>query len=133
MRFAILGDSHWEARLDEISEALADGKFREFFEDRFYDDSGLKISVILMCRDPRLEFKRRIRYSRSENKLYMDVMLDFNEMKQASSVNRKRIVAEKVMTDVPQTVAKYKFKNFDLKRFSQDLLEWFEVNHWLGK
>jgi hypothetical protein len=61
----------------------------------------------------------------------MDVMLDLDVMSNADPETRKRIVAEKIITEIPKIVAKKKFKDFDLLRFSKDLREWFETNGWV--
>lgn len=133
MRFFITGDSNREAKLDEILDALYDLGFQKYFAEKGYDDSGIEIAVILMCRDPYLNFKQRIRFSKKENVLYMDIMLDFDQMKSADSETRKSIVAEKLVNEVPQIIAKYKFRDFDLKRFSLDLSNWFENQGWISE
>lgn len=131
MRFFITCDADIESGLDKVLNSLHDEGFKDYFVDQFYDDSGIKITVVLMCRDPRLIFKQRIRFSKKENKLYTDIMLDLNIMSRADPATRKRIVAEKLIHEVPQIVAKYKFKDFDLPRFSRDLREWFEIHGWV--
>lgn len=107
--------------------------FEDYFGNRFYDDSGIEMFVVLMCRDPIWNFKQRIRFVKKENCLYMDIMLDLDVMSRADSVTRKRIVGEKIANEVPQIVAKYKFRDFDLKRFSSDLRVWFEDHKWIEK
>ena len=131
MRFFITYDANSEANIDEVLNALDDFCFDEYFAEKGYDDSGIKIAVVLMCRDPRLKFKQRIRFSKKENTLYMDIMLDLEQMKSADSGTRKKIVAEKLVNEIPQIVAKYKFKDFDLKRFSSDLSNWFKQQNWI--
>lgn len=131
MRFSILSDANQESGLDEVFKDLSENGFRKYFEPKFYDDSGINVTVILMCRDPSLDFKQRIRFSRKENKLYMDLMLDLNIMAPADLSTRKLIVGEKIVNEVPQIVAKKKFKDFDLPRFSRDLREWFEQHGWI--
>ena len=87
----------------------------------------------MMCRDPIWNFKQRIRFVKKENCLYMDLMLDLDVMSRAEPETRKRIVGEKIVTEVPRIVAKKKFKDFDLLRFSADLREWFEQHGWIDK
>lgn len=133
MRFRIVSDSNIEAGLSDVSDALSESGFRAHFAEQYYDDSGISLGVVLMCRDPHLNFKQRIRFSKKENTLYMDLMLDLDVMSRANPVTRKRIVGEKIVNEVPQIVAKYKFKDFDLKRFSSDLRTWFEENGWINR
>ncbi len=131
MRFFTTYDANSEANLDEILDALDDGGFDGFFAEKFYDDSGIKITVVFMCRDPRWNFRQRIRFSKKENKLYLDIMLDLDQMKNSETEAKKRIVAEKMINEIPQIIAKYKFKDFDLLRFSADLREWFASYGWI--
>lgn len=130
MRFSVIGDIDIESGLGEVMYGMPTA-FDNYFGDRFYDDSGINITVVLMCRDPRWNFKQRIRFSKKENKLYMDIMLDLNVMKRLDAEARRGLVAEKMSIEVPQIVAKYKFKDFDLKRFSVDLRGWFEKQGWI--
>ena len=132
MRFFTTYDANSEANLDEILHGLDNGGFDEYFAEKYYDDSGIEMSVIFMCRDPRWNFKQRIRFSKKENRLYMDIMLDLDVMSHADPITRKRIVAEKIVNEVPQIIAKKKFKDFDLPRFTKDLREWFETSGWIA-
>lgn len=130
MKFFITYDASVESGLREISFGMTQS-FEDYFSDRFYDDSGIELAVVLMCRDPRWNFKQRIRFAKKENCLYMDVMLDLDVMSQADPETRKRVVSEKIVTEVPQIIAKKKFKDFDLPRFTKDLREWFEQHGWI--
>jgi len=129
MRFRVVSDSNVEAGLSEISDGFYEGGLRNYFSEK-YDDSGLNLGVVLMCRDPELNFKQRISFSKKDNTLYIDIMLDFEQMSRADKHTRKRIVAEKLVNEVPQIIAKYKFKDFDLPRFSSDLRNWFDEQGW---
>jgi len=131
MRFRIVADYDGESKLDEVLDSFPGAVFEEFFAAKYYNDSGIGIGVVLMCRHPSLKFKQRIRFYRKENCLYIDIMLDFDQIKQADSTARKKIVAEKLVTEIPQIIAKYKFKDFDLTRFASDLRGWFEQQGWI--
>ena len=133
MWFRIVGDSNIEAGLSEVLHAKSASGFEEYFSDKFYDDSGLRLGVVLMCRDPELKFKQRISISKKDNTLYLDLMLDSEQMERADLATRKQIVGEKIVNEVPQIVAKKKFKDFDLPRFSRDLREWFEKQGWVSE
>ena len=132
MDFRVTCDANAESRVDQIMFGINDA-FEKYFGDRFYDDSGVAMFVILTCRDPAYNFKQRIRFSKKENCLYMDLMFDLNNMIHANMAEGKRIVGEKIVTEIPQIVAKYKFKDFDLARFSSDLKDWFETHGWIDK
>lgn len=119
MRFNVLSDSNWEAKLDHATRVF---ELWEFFEDlRYGDDLSGGITVVLMCRAPELEFKQRIRLSKKDQRLYMDVMLDLPSFVNASHSQRRQMVASNLLSEVPRVVAKYRFKSFDIERFTKDL------------
>jgi hypothetical protein len=131
MKIGFTADSNIESGLSEVLYSFGT-RLEDDFVQKSYGDSRLEIFVVLMCRDPRWNFKQRIRFDRKDNCLYMDLMLDLPTMTQADFEGRKRIVAEKIVSEVPAIIAKYKMKDFDLARFSSDLKSWFETNNWLG-
>jgi len=136
MRFSVVSDADDETGLHDIVYEV-NGAISDTFLDRFYDDSGISIGVVLMCRDPRWNFRQRISFSTKKNCLYTDLMFDWHTMVNADHNTRKKIVAEKIVTEISQIIAKYKFKgkygfkDFDLPRFTKDLREWFETHGWI--
>lgn len=133
MRFNILSDSNWEASLEQALDPLSDLGYRQYFEEQDYGAGLAGITVVMMCRDPELNFKQRIRLSKKEKKLYMDIMLDLPEMMAASPDLRKQIVAERLLKEVPVIVAKYKSKidNFDSIKFISDFEQWIQKTGWV--
>ncbi|MCZ2390838.1 MAG: hypothetical protein LC113_07140 [Acidobacteria bacterium] len=139
MKLFVTSDADKETGLSELIYEINRSPMDDFFVNRFYDDSGVEMAIVLMCRGPQWSFKQRIRFVRKENCLYMDIMLDLDVMSRADLKARKRIVGEKIVNEIPQIIAKYKakgkygFKDFDLLRFSSDLREWFEQNGWMDQ
>lgn len=131
MIIGVTGDSDIETGVNEVLNSLYDEGFVASFVEQFYDDSRIEMFLVLMCRDPMLHFKQRIRFSKNDNCLYMDIMLDWNKMVGAEISSRKKIVGEKIVNEVPQIVAKKKFRDFDLLRFTKDLRDWFETHGWI--
>jgi hypothetical protein len=132
MKFFITYDADITSGLSEITYGMTKA-LGSYFADRFYEDSGIEMAVILMCRRPVRDFKQRIRFVKKENCLYMDIILDLDVMNRTDEPTRKRIVGEKIVNEVPQIVARKKFKDFDLSRFARDLREWFENQDWIQK
>ena len=58
LKLGVSCDADWESRVDRILNSLPE------FEMRDYGSSLSEIFVILMCRDPDFNFKRRIRLSK---------------------------------------------------------------------
>ncbi len=121
MHFFLTGDYNWESKVDHAIRNLA---LKDFFRNRNYgEDISGGISVVLMCRDPALGFKQRIRFSKKNQALSMDVMLDLPFFVSATHSQRREEVARKLIAEVPRVIGKYKFKNFNLASFSGDLEE----------
>jgi hypothetical protein len=111
--------------IDEICEPT-----QKHFATGNYGASLLGMGVVLMCRDKYLNFKRRIRFTKKDKVLYMDVMLDIDEMKPASPKKRRQIIFKRLVTEIPEIITKYKFPDFKFEQFSNDLNAWFNE---LGK
>ncbi len=120
-----------KSKVDKVLYDLRDLGFGRFFEEKDYGESVAEIGIILMCQDASLNLKQRIRFSKQEKKLSMDIMLDLEQMMQLDHESRRKIIAEKIVTEVPLVLRKYKFKDFDLPRFSKDLSDWFKQHGWL--
>jgi hypothetical protein len=123
MRLNMLGDIDWESKVDKVLDAFSDTGYRTYFQDREYGEELVGITLVLMCKDPELNLKQRIRLSKTERKLYIDIMLDLPEMKRSDQPTRNRIVQQKLLAEVPAIIRKYKLKDFDTERFIKDFQE----------
>jgi len=121
MDLFITCDANWEARINKVLYALQDTGCQAFFAKRNYGDPINGIRIVLMCRYPYLKFKQRIRFYKKDGWLYLDLMLDINQFESIDQNERNKIVAKKFIDEVPAIIAKYKFKGFDLQRFTIDL------------
>src|SRR5437016_2600480 len=123
MHLRITGDTNAESRVGEFIDESS-GPTRQFFAPKDYGKGVVAIAVILMCRNPELNFKRRIRFDRKDKNLYIDVMLDLMQMIQATPELRRKIIAERLMEEIPAVVHKYSIRDFDEARFTEDLKAW---------
>ena len=133
MRFNIIYDANWEAKIDE---ALSNYNSRILEENLYHKNlgSGLSaITIVLMCRDPRLTFKQRIKLSKLEKKLYLDLMLDYTTFINLELQEKRRIIANKVLSELPIILEKYNIKDFDMKRLIDSLHEYFIELKWIEK
>jgi len=124
MRFLITCDSDWEAKIDKVLDALYDTGCKEFFDKQNYGSSLDCVAVVLMCQNPALNLRRRIRQSKKEKTIYLDIMLDLNQFLRINQKERNRIVAEKLVAEVPPIIAKYKLGDFNLSMFKSHLSKW---------
>ncbi|TCV78148.1 hypothetical protein [Sulfurirhabdus autotrophica] len=131
MRLNILGDFDSESGVGQVLDALSDSGYRSYFQEKVYGTGLIGVTVIMMCQDPKLKLKRRVRLSKTDRKLYIDIMLDLLEMKGATPNKRKRIVVERLSKEVPEIVSKYKMDDFDGARFLDDFEIWIVQTGWL--
>ena len=127
MRLMVVCDANQESGVGEVIYDIC-GPTHLHFVSKNYGNGLSGIGVVLMCRDPELNFKRRIRFSRKEKTVYIDVMLDLMQMRQLAHNVRKRIICERLTEEIPAVVRKYSIAGFDDVLFEQDLKAWLTGN-----
>jgi len=128
MHLRLTGDIATQSGLGIIIDDWS-GLTRQHFVAKDYGNGLLGLVVVLVCQDSELNLKRRIRLSKKEKKLYLDIMLDLDEMRQADQQVRKKYVAERLADEVPDVLRKYSISDFDKVRFIEDFKSWFlEIN-----
>ena len=120
MDFGITCDVNWESGVGKTLDLIPIRNFKDFFYLKKYGDDLIDIFIVLMCRNVEHNFKQRIRFVKKEKALYMDIMLDFDLFMKISQEERNTIVFDKLIKEVPEIIAKYKFKDFDLASFTND-------------
>jgi hypothetical protein len=131
MNILITSDSDWQAKLSKVTDELYKRGYKDFFQERDYGPGLDSLCAVLMCRDPALKFKRRIRLSKKESTLYMDTMLDLTEMVGVGDEDRRRIVIERLLIEVPEVISRYKIDNFDSSRFVSEWTGWLRNTGWV--
>ncbi len=127
MRLSFLCDANWESRVDHVLGEMERHGITESFSLRDYGAGLMGITVVFMCRDPELKFRRRVRFSRQERKIYMDIMLNLEQMRSAVEDERERIIADRLAEELPAILGKYTIPDFDSTRFTADLANWLGV------
>jgi len=120
-RFNILADFYWESKVDKVLDRLSTIGYRRFFVEQYYGSSLEGITVVLMCQNPDLNLKQRIRFSKKEKKIYLDLMLDLNQFLLIDQRQKERVAAEKLIEEIPVIISKYKLNDFNLPKFESDL------------
>jgi len=131
MRLNLLSDAHWESKVDRVLNDLSSSGYRDYFLARDYGSGLSGITVIFMCREASLSFKQRIRYAKSEKKLYIDIMLDLDLMRDADNEERKRIVADRIVNELPRVILAHEIPDFDAASFAFDLKAWLSESGWI--
>ncbi|SRR6266545_4256252 len=125
MHVFITSDANQESGVGEFVDKVS-GRTDAHFHEKDYGVGLHGLVVVLMCRNPDLKFKQRIRLSKKEKKLYMDIMLNLDEMKDATHETRKCIITERLANEVPAILRKYSIRDFDEERFVADLRSWLQ-------
>lgn len=133
MKLNILCDSDWESRVSSVLSQLSSSGYHRLFEERDYGIGLLGIVVVIMCRDPKLNFKRRVRFAKKEKHLYMDIMLNLDQMRQAEPNVRKRTIIDRLAEEVPIVLHRYAIPDFDDARFLADFKGWLKDIGWSGE
>jgi len=123
MRVSVTGDSNEESGVSAVIYDLA-GPIDNHFWSKDYGSGLVGVGVVLMCRDPHLNFKRRVRFDRKDRWVDLDIMLDLEEMKQLGHETRKAVIVARIVEEVPAVLRKYGIPEFDEPRFSDDLKLW---------
>ncbi|MCY2928379.1 MAG: hypothetical protein NTV86_02585 [Planctomycetota bacterium] len=124
MELDILCDVHWESGIDKVVGDFSSPNCRRMFESQDYGTGLGGIVIVLMCRNPSLAFKQRIRFVRRERRLYMDIMFDLDAFRQMGADERRRDVARQLADEVPAILRKYSIVGFDRERFVADWRGW---------
>ena len=126
MRFNLLSDADCNSGVEHILKDLASSEYRAYFANRSYGGTLNGITIVFVCQPEELNLKPRRRFSKSEGKLYLDVMLTFEWMCKASPQARHDRILNSLSEQVLQVIRKYKFEEFDITRFKNDLTSWVE-------
>lgn len=125
MRLQITGDFAAESGLEEVILTLTRTSYFKYFQEKSYGEGLLGFSVILMCQEPSLGLKQRIKHSKAEKKIYMDIMLDLNEYKNATPSWRLENVLDRIFKEAPGVISKYKLEAFNAELFLNDASQYF--------
>ena len=124
MRLFLTCDSFWEAKVDKVLDALYQTGYKRFFDEQNYGTSLDCVAVVLMCQNPNLNLKQRIRLSKKEKTLYLDIMLDLSHFLEIAQNEREKIIVDKLIAEIPSIITKYKLEDFNLAKFEEDLKNW---------
>ncbi len=118
MKVRVLSDANWEAKINHATRTLS---LPSYFEQLNYGAGLASLVVVLMCRNPELHHRQRIRFERSTRTLYLDVMFDLSEMTRLDHAGRRKVIAERVLAEVARILAARKLAEFDTAAFASDL------------
>ena len=125
MHLQITSDANEESGVGSVIDEMS-GPTKKHFISKEYGKGLDGIVIVLMCRNPDLDFKQRIRFSKKEKMLYMDLMLDLAQMIQITDKERNQAVIDIIAAQAPEVIQKYSIPDFDAIRFVEDLRSWLK-------
>ena len=130
-RLLLTADSNIETGVGDASVIIASNDFYKFMEVQEYGEDIKHLAILFICRDPELKFKQRIRYTKKDQALCIDLMLDYNQFVEMSMQQRISTMCEKVLEEIPSIVKKYKFSDFDLDKLINNFSYWFDEHDFI--
>ncbi|RZF55980.1 hypothetical protein EXE30_04055 [Acinetobacter halotolerans] len=130
-QFNLMSDTSLGSGVLEAKQHITTTQFYRLIESENYGSDLNGIAIVLMCREENSMFKQRLRFSKKEKVLYMDIMLDYDKFSILSHKQRISEICRVLLTEIPLIVKKYKFKDFDLDLFINKLNYWFESNNYI--
>jgi hypothetical protein len=117
MKVVVLAKMNWESKVDHAMKVL---DLKSFFEGRDYGSSVTALGIAFVCLDPALNLKQEVSFSKEERMLLMDIMLHLPDMLPLSHAERRRILADRLVTEVPEQLRRHRFPDFDYAAFESD-------------
>jgi len=124
MKLNILSDTNSESRVAEALDALPLLELRRYVAERDYGQGLACLLIGIICRNPTLNLKPRVRFTKKDKTLSMDVMLHLPDMMALDDLGRTRVIAQYLSDEVPAVISKYAIQDFDSARFLADFEKW---------
>ena len=125
MHVRITGDTTSESGVGSIIDVIS-GPTRKHFVPKDYGDGLVGLVVVLMCQNSSLGLKRRIRLSKKDKTLYMDIILNHGDMVSVTPDIRLHLIATVIKEEVAKILSKYKIQQFEQQQFLSDIIFWMD-------
>lgn len=113
-----------------IDSMMHDFKLGRIFREKDYGNNSIELCFVLNCFESINVIKNRIRFSKVEQVLYWDVILDYEKVKVADMAEKKRLIATEVIKSF-DVIDKYPKLGLDKKRMKEDAGKYYEEMGWL--
>ena len=127
-KFQLLSDTDSESGILIAKQQITSNGFNKYITSDNYGSDLNGIVIILMCRKPEIVFKKRLRLSKKEKVLYMDIMLDYDLFNNMTFEQRITQICKTLLVELSQVLKKYKFQDFKSDELIKKLENWF-VNY----
>jgi len=102
-------------------------KAKAFFNNREYGPGITSFYIGMICVNPQNDLHQKLgkpKYNKKTKVLEYDLKLDYKQFMHATDLERKEILAEKVINSLA-SIEQLKIKDFDLESFKRDLTVFF--------
>lgn len=127
-KFQLLSDTDSESGILIAKQQITSNGFNKYITSESYGSDLNGIVIILMCRKPEIVFKKRLRLSKKEKVLYMDIMLDYDLFNNMAFEQRITQICKTLLVELLQVLKKYKFQDFKSDELIKKSENWF-VNY----
>ena len=130
-KFHLISDTFFSSGILEAKQRITNNQLHKIIESEIYGDDLNGIVICLMCCDPDIIFKRRLRFSKKEKVLYMDIILNHDQFSVMSHEQRISEICKILLEKIPLIFKKYKFNNFNSSKLMKNLEDWFLNNNFI--
>jgi hypothetical protein len=124
-KFQLLSDTDSESGILFAKQQITSNGFNKYITSENYGSDLNGVVIILVCRKPEIILKKRLRLSKKEKMLYMDIMLDYDLFNNMEFEQRVTQICKTLLVELSQVLKKYKFEDFKSDKLIINLENWF--------
>ncbi|TNL43779.1 hypothetical protein EYB59_21635 [Acinetobacter bereziniae] len=124
-KFQLLSDTDSESGILFAKQKITSNGFNKYITSENYGSDLNGVVIILVCRKPEIILKKRLRLSKKEKMLYMDIMLDYDLFNNMEFEQRVTQICKMLLVELSQVLKKYKFEDFKSDKLIINLENWF--------
>ncbi|WP_287906390.1 hypothetical protein [Acinetobacter sp.] len=124
-KFQLLSDTDSESGILFAKQQITSNGFNKYITSENYGSDLNGVVIILVCRKPEIILKKRLRLSKKEKILYMDIMLDYDLFNNMEFEQRVTQICKTLLVELSQVLKKYKFEDFKSDKLIINLENWF--------
>ena len=88
------------------------------------------VCISMLYYDPNHRFEDRNRHTQSDRTLDVILLFELAALRKMATAERPLFFANRLLTDLPSMIAKYKFVDFDLPKFETKFWTYFKELGW---
>jgi hypothetical protein len=123
-----IGDSADIYEDSGINPLLNEMELEKYFLAKSYGNNEVSLFFVINCL--KFDVKNRIRFSKKDNCLYWDVILDYEVVKNAEVKKKKMLLASSIINSF-DVLDKYKKLGLNKEAIKEDAKKYFEGMGWL--